>query len=336
MSLGLGKTFGLLLAVLVLAGTSLRDAAAEVDEVRFVRMQGLGYLQIYLLQDLKLVEKHAAALGLSVTASYTALGQPTAVNDALLSGNADFAAAGITPFLILWDKTRNGVGIKAVAALNSQPAFLNSNNPNVKSLKDFTDQDRIALPAVKVAYQATVLQIAADQMFGQYDRLDTLTVGLAHPDGASALLSGKSEITAHFTSPPYQYQELADPHIHRVLSSYEVLGGPATFSGLWAPSRFHDANPTVFKAVLAAVEDANAIIRTEPRRAAEIFVRLDRASQSVDEIAAILKDPEIIYTIAPQNITKFSDFMARVGIISRAPASWQALFFPEIHALAGS
>ena len=328
-----GKAIGMMLAVLLMAGSA---AAGEVGEVRFARMQGLGYLQIYLLQDLKLVEKHAAALGHPVSAVFTALGQPTAVNDALLSGSADFGAAGITPFITLWDKTRTNVEIKAVAALNSQPAFLNTINPKIHALKDFTDQDRIALPAVKVAYQATILQIAADQAFGQYDKLDTLTVGLSHPDATNALLSGKSEITAHFTSPPYQYQQLADPRVHRVLSSYDVLGGPGTFSGLWAPRKFHDANPTVFKAVLAAVAEANDIIKADPKRAAEIFVRLDHAKQSVDEVAAVLRDPEIIYGIAPQNITKYTDFMARVGTISRAPASWQELFFPEIHHLAGS
>ena len=325
-----------LLAAAVLAGAAPREAAAEASELRFARMQGLGYLQIYLLQDLKLVEKHAAALGVPVTVTYTALGQPTAVNDALLSGSADFGAAGITPFITLWDKTRGNLEVKAVAALNSQPAFLNTINPKVHSLKDFTANDRIALPAVKVAYQATILQIAADKAFGQYDKLDTLTVGLSHPDATNALLSGKSEITAHFTSPPYQYQQLADPRVHRVLSSYDVLGGGGTFSGLWAPRKVHDANPTLFKAVLAALEEANAIIRTDPRKAAEIFVRLEHAKQTVDEIAALLRDPDIIYGIAPQNITKYTDFMAKVGTISKAPASWKELFFPEIHHLAGS
>jgi len=311
-------------------------AWAEVTEVRFARMTGLGYLQVYLLQDLKLVEKQAKAQGMELTARYTALGQPTAVNDALLSGSVDFGAAGITPFITLWDKTRGNADIKAVAALNSQPAFLNSINPNIKSIKDFTDKDRIALPAVKVAYQATILQMAAEQAFGQYDRLDVLTTGLSHADATNALLSGKSEITAHFTSPPYQYQQLEDPKVHRVLSSYDVTGGPATFSGLWATTRFHDDNPKVFKLVLAAVEEANAIIRDNPAKAAEIFVRLENAKQTPEQVEALLKDPDIRHTIAPQNITKYTDFMARVGTIRKAPASWKDLFFPEIHHLSGS
>ncbi len=325
------------IAALALAlGVLARPAAAEFSDIRFARMTGLGYLQAYLMQDLGLVEKEAHAQGLDLTVTYIPLGQPTAINEAVLSGSAEFGTCGITPFITLWDKTRGNRAVKAVAALNSQPAFLNTTNPNIHSLRDFTDKDRIALPAVKVAFQATILQMAALKEFGQYDKLDTLTVGLSHADGTNALLSGKSEIDAHFTSPPFQYQQLDDPRVHRVPSSYEVTGGPATFSGLFTTSRVHDANPKVFRAVLAAVEDANAIIKTDPRRAAEIYVRLDNSKLTVDQVEKILRDPDIIYGIAPQNITKFTDFMAQIGSISKAPASWKDLFFPEIHALPGS
>lgn len=329
-------TVRMLFTAALLVFAMATSAFAEVAEVRFARMTGLGYLQIYLLQDLKLVEKNAKAQGVDLVARFTTLGQPTAVNDALLSGSADFAAAGITPFITLWDKSRGSVDVKAVAALNSQPAFLNTINPNVKSLKDFTEKDRIALPAVKVAFQATILQMAAEQAFGQYDKLDTLTVGLSHADATNALLSGKSEVTAHFTSPPYQYQQLEDPKVHRVLSSYEVTGGPATFSGLWAISRFHDDNPKVFRVVLAALEEANAIIRNDPGKAAEIFVRLENSKLTPREVETLLKDPDIQFTIAPQNITQYTAFMARVGSIRKAPDSWKDLFFSDIHALPGS
>lgn len=326
-----------LLAAALLLTTLAAPAAAEVSEVRIARNMGLGYLQLYLLQDLKLIEKHARAEGLEVTTQYTQIGNPSTINDTLLSGNADLAAAGITPFITLWDKTRGSFDVKALAALNSQPAFLNTNNPNIHSLKDFSEKDRIALPAVKVAFQATILQMAAEQQFGQYDKLDTITVGLPHPEATAAILSGKSEVDAHFTSPPFQYQQLEDPKVHRVLSSYDVTGGPATFSGLWATSRFHDDNPKVVKAVLAAVEEANSIIRDAPRQAAEIYVRLDSGSKlTIDQVEKLLKDPDIRYTVAPQNVTKYTDFMLRVGSIKHKADTWKDLFFRGIHHLPGS
>src|SRR5437879_830561 len=84
-------------------------------------------------------------------------------------------------------------------------------NPNVKTISDFRDGDRIALPAVKVSAQAVLLQMAAEQAFGagQQNRLDPLTVTMSHPDAMQALLSGQSEVNAHFGSPPFQYQEVA-------------------------------------------------------------------------------------------------------------------------------
>ncbi len=97
------------------------------------------------------------------------------------------------------------------------PLYLNTRNPAIKSIKDFTEKDRIALPAVKVSMQAIMLQMAAAKEYGEnnYTKLDGLTVSMAHPDGVAALMSGASEITAHFTSPPFQFRELKDPKITR-------------------------------------------------------------------------------------------------------------------------
>ena len=198
----LGKVLagGLAFALCLIAGSAM----AEVQTIRFARQLGLGYLQLYVAQDLKLVEKYAKEAGLGdLNATYSPLGSPSAVNDALLSGSAEFAAAGIPPFLILWDKTRKSADVRALAALNSQPAYLNTNKPDVKSLKDFTQNDRIAVPTVKLSYQAIILQMAAEKEFGEgnYAKLDNLTVSLSHPEATISLLSGKTEVSASFDKP---------------------------------------------------------------------------------------------------------------------------------------
>ena len=334
----LSAAFGVVLAF----GSALAApgvAQAEATSVRFARNLGLGYLQLYVMQDLGLVEKHAKAAGLGeVKASYQAIGNPTTITEAVLSGNADFGAAGVPAFIIAWDKTRGNLDLRGVGALNSQPAYLNTNRPEVKSLKDFTETDRIVVPSVKASYQAIVLQMAAEQAFGpgQHGRLDPLTVSLAHPDGTAALLAGKTEITAHFTSPPYQDLQLQDPKIHKVLSSYDVLGGPGSFSALFSSARFHDANPRLYRAVLAAVDEAVAYIKANPRGAADIFTRLDNSRLDPDTVERLITHPEIAYATEPQNIRAFTDFMARIGSIRNRPERWQDLFFPEIHQRAGS
>lgn len=311
---------------------------AEVSEVRFARQLGLGYLQLYVMEDRHLVEKQGRKLGLTLSAKYIPLGGPGPINDALLTGAADYGAAGVPPFILLWDKTRSNIKMTGVVALNAQPAFLNTNKPTIQSLKDFTDQDRIAVPGVKLSLQAILLEMAAERTFGpgQQFKLDPLTVTLPHPDGAVALLSGRTEISGHFTSPPFQEQELQNRKIHRVLSSYEITNGPASFSALWTTAKFRSDNPKTYRAVLAAAEEATAFINTDKPEAARIFIMIDHSSLSQEFVESMLRDKDIIYSTTPLGVEKFASFMARIGTIHAAPASWKELFFPDIYDKPGS
>jgi NitT/TauT family transport system substrate-binding protein len=314
-------------------------AHAEVSEVRLARQLGLGYLQFYIMQDQQLIEKQARRLGLgTVTARWSGLGTPTALADALLTGNADIIGVGLPSFLTLWDKTRGHMDVRAVVALNRQPAYLNARNPNIKSVRDFTDNDRIALPAPKVSVQAIMLQMIAEKTFGpgKHDVLDKLTVGMSHPDGTAAMLTGKLEVTAHFTSAPFQYQQLENPGIRKVLTSYDATDGPNTFSVAATMSRWRQDNPQVYKAVMAAIEDANDFIAKQPREAAQIFLKIENARLPVDFIEKLITDPEFSYAPAPENVMKIYGFMNRVGALKTMPATWQDLFFPEASAFKGS
>ena len=150
------------------------------------------------------------------------------------------------------------------------------------------------------------------------------------------MLSGKSEITGHFGSPPFQSQELEDKHVHRLLNSYDVLGGPATFNVVWALKRFHDDNPKIYGAFLAALEESMSLIKAAPSRAARIYIEAEKSKLSVAAVEKLIRDPENVFTTTPQNIMKYANFMHKVGTVENLPASWKDLFFPEIHAAAGS
>jgi NitT/TauT family transport system substrate-binding protein len=115
-----------------------------------------------------------------------------------------------------------------------------------------------------------------------------------------------------------------------------VLGGPGSFSALWTTAKIRDSNPKITKAVLAAMDEASAFIKENPKQAAEIYIRLDNSKLAPDFIEKIITDPEIQYSTTPQNILKYTDFMARVGTLKNKPATWQELFFPDLHDRAGS
>src|SRR6266568_6120618 len=274
-------------------------ARAELTEIRIAEQYGIGYLPLILMEEQKLVEKYAKANGIpDLKVSWAKFAGGNVMNDALLSNSLQFASGGVGPLVTLWSRTKGNLDVKAVAAINSMPLFLNTRNPAVKTIKDFTDRDRIALPAVKVSIQAVTLQMAAEKAFGegQQNKLDALTVTLSHPDAQVALLSGQSEITAHFGSPPFQYQQLKNPAIHTVLNSYDVLGGSSTFNVVWTTSKFRTENPRVYDAVVKALDEATALINQDRRWAAEAYLRLSKDRDSVQEIQAMLNDPSIVYT----------------------------------------
>ena len=327
------------LVALVLATAILLPAAhAELAEINVAQQYGIGYLSLMVMEEQKLIEKYAKGAGVDVKVNWAKFAGGNVMNDALLSGSLQFASGGVGPLITIWARTKGNLDVKAVAALDSMPLYLNTRNPNVKTIKDFTEKDKIALPAVKVSVQAVTLQMAAEKAFGegQHGKLDALTVSMSHPDAQTALLSGQSEVTAHFGSPPFQYQQLKRPGIHQVLSSTDVLGGPTTFNVVWTTSKFRNENPKLYAAFVSALEEATAYINKDKTAAAEAYLRISKDKDSVADILAMLNDPAIVFTMAPQNIMAYANFMAKIGMIKAKPESWKDMFFPNIHGLAGS
>lgn len=334
-----GKRGFCLIAATLIASSFSTPSQAEVSEVHVARQYGLSYLPLMVMQDRKLVEKYAKREGLGdIKVSYLTLGGGGPINDGIISGRLDFGSGAVGAMATVWAKTKGNLDVKAVAALNSMPVFLNTRDANIKSIKDFTDKDKIALPAVKISTQATTLQMACAQLFGQsnWAKLDSITVNRSHPDGMVALLSGAGEIDAHFTAPPFQYQELKHPGIHTVLNSYDVLGGPATFNVVWATSKFRDANPKTYAAFVKALDEAIAIINQDKRAAAEFYLKASNDKDSVEDVYAMFTNPDIKFTTTPERVFKVVDFMYTTGSVKVKPSSWKDLFFPNIWNAPGS
>ncbi len=56
---------------------------------------------------------------------------------------------------------------RGISTLNSQPFRLNTRDPDIKTVRDFSGRDKIALPAIKVSVQAGTLEMAAAQELGR-------------------------------------------------------------------------------------------------------------------------------------------------------------------------
>jgi len=328
-------TLGILTSVLLIA-----PARAEVDVVKIPKgAGGVGFLPLIVMEEKKLVEAEAQKMGLKLAAEYIRFGGPAVVNDMLLAGAAHFAPAGPPAFITIWDRTANNMKVKGVAAMTSIPMYLNTKAPHLKSLKDLTPNDKIAVTAVKVSIPAIIMQMQAIKEGGKanYAKYDPYTVSLTHPDGVIALLSGKSEVTAHFTSPPFHQRERRDPAVRTIATSNDIMGAPSTFTMLYAPSKFYDDNPKTYAAVLKALQAAIAFINADKKAAADVFLASEEGKGwKLDDIMEILNDPDVRFTTSPESMMTYATFMADVGSIKQKPAKWQDMFFPDIHGIPGN
>jgi ABC-type nitrate/sulfonate/bicarbonate transport system substrate-binding protein len=328
--------FAVICAMLAL---SLAPASAET-EIRLARQFSMGYLQFNVMEHAQLIEKHARAAGINdIKVSWATFNGPNAMNDALISGNVDIVAGGVPGLLTLWNRTKGTANeVRGVSALSSQPFLLNTRNPDVKSIADLKDSDRIAVPAVKVSVQAVMLQMAAAKQFGQtnFGKFDALTVSMSPPDATIAIMSGNNEVTAVFGVPPFQQQQLEKPGVRTILNSFDVMDGPHTFTVAWTSARFRDKNPALYKALIAALKEATEMVDNDRRTAASYWIKDVNSKLPLDKVTEVVSGAQVKWTMTPQNAMKFAAFMHSVGSLKEAPKSWKDLFFPEIHDLNGS
>jgi NitT/TauT family transport system substrate-binding protein len=323
--------FRLTAAVLAMSLAFAAPAQAE-GRLRIAEQFGVVYLLLNVAQDQQLIEKQGKKLGVDITVERLQLSGGSAVNDALLSGAIDIAGAGVGPLLTIWDRTNGKQNVKGVASLGSFPYYLVSTNPKVKSIADLSEKDRIALPAVTVSVQSRILQYAAARQWGdkEFARLDKFTQTLPHPDAAAAIIAGGTEINGHFGNPPFQEQELAgNPKARIILNSYDVLGGPSSATVLYATEKFRNENPKTYRAFTAALAEAAQYIAKNPEGAADTYLRVSKAKVDRELLLKIIKNPQVNFSVAPQNTYGLAQFLYRVGAIKKQPASWRDYFFED-------
>ena len=333
-----GPALTALAATVGLFGALLSGGAQAEGKISIAQQFGIGYLILDVVREQKLIEKHGKEQGVDIVVDWNSISGSTAMNEALLAGALDVVSAGVPPMLVLWDRTRGKQNVKAIASLGSMPNYLLTNNPDVKTLKDFSDKDRIAVPAAGVGSQSRTLQIETAKLFGNdnFKKFDNISVSVPHPDATSALIAGGSEINAHFSSPPFQYQELENPNVHKVLSSYDILGGQATFNVLYTTQKFHDENPKTYKAFYDALAEAEKIIKADKPAAAKTYIAVEQSKLPLPLVEKIVADPEIDFTVVPQRTYIYAEKLHELGVLKNKAADWKEYFFKEAHGGAGS
>ena len=333
------KKCAILLSLGTLALMSI-SAMAEVSELRVpLGAGGFGFLPLHIMKKYQLIEKKATEAGFKLTVNWANVGGPSVMNDALLSGSADFISAGPPAFLILWDRTKSSAKVKGVAAMSTMPMYLNTRADHLRTIDDIKDDDKIAVTAVKVSIPAIIMQMYARQKYGTTEtfKFDRYTVSMQHPDSVVALLSGNKQIMSHYASAPFYQRERKDPAIRTIMNTNDVMGGPQTFTMISTTTKFHDENPKAYATFVAALKQSFEIIRADKKAAAQVLLdSMGGKGWTVDELVEILNEPDIYYTTKPEHVMKYATFMHDIGTLKNEPASIKELFFADIDVGAGN
>jgi NitT/TauT family transport system substrate-binding protein len=326
------------LAVAIALAFASAPVCAEVSELKISKQPGLLFAPMILMEHHKLVEKHAKDAGVpDLKAGWVTLMSGGANNDALLSGSLHIVTSGVTNMLLLWGKTNGDV--KAIIGVSGLPFKLITRNPNIKTIKDYTATDRIAVPTVRQSIQAITLGIALQKVYGDdkaNEKLLPNQVQMGHPDALTAMLNPGHEVTSHFASSPFQEIELKQPGMHVVLESRDALGGDGHVSLAYGTTKFFQENPKTVRAFLAAYEEAVAMIKSNTKAAAETYLSLVKERATVDEVVKLLTQPGAIYQAEPVRTMVYAEYMAKAGFIKPMPKSWKDYFFPLLHDRNGS
>ncbi|MBO8159214.1 MAG: ABC transporter substrate-binding protein [Thermosyntropha sp.] len=296
----------------------------QVNKITIAIQYGLGYAPLQIMESKGLIEKYLP----TAQVEWKQMGTGPAIRDAMVTGDVDIGFMGISPFLIGWDK---GVKWKIATASCSQPLALMTYKDGVKGIKDLGFDDKIATPAI-ASIQHILLSMAAERELGDARALDNIMISLTHPDAMTAL-KAKKDVTAHFASPPYLFEELSDPGLHQILTGEEAFGGEYTFIFGVATEKFHDSNPAAYAAFIAAFNEAVAFINNNPEEAAAILAKQYNLSE--EQTYKYLTWEGTNYCSTPYGLMYFAEFMKKAGYIEKMPESIADIAFENVQAAIG-
>ena len=326
---------------LLALGTAMAEAnAAEVNNVAIATTIGLAQFPGRLAKDLNLIEKRAATLGIpDLKVSLQEVTSGIVVSDLLLSGHAGVGIGGAVPMFNLWNKTNGRV--KGMMAISEGDMFLMTCDPHIKSIRDYTDNDRIAMTDLRTTTYAMMLQMKAAEEFGwdERNRFDRISVAMSDPDGMGAILSCKTDVKSQMTILPQSTAELASGKARVIFSSDEVLGHPYTFDAAFTTVEFKRDSPKVYEAVTGGLADAIKFIKENPEKAADMYMKDEPYFGPREMLIKLIKSEtadHFSYTDTPNSTEAFTDFMYKSGTFKNQPKSWKDVWFENVWDLPGT
>jgi NitT/TauT family transport system substrate-binding protein len=328
--LAIAALAAVIVATFAAAAPASREQAGPPAKLTIAYQPGLGYAPLILMKQLRTIEKRYP--GTSVEWKVLASGTP--ITQGIITGDIHVGAVGTGPMLVGWAR---GVQWKVIAPLNLGDLWLMAKDPSIRTIGDLRGK-RIATPT-NTSIQAVMLRKMAQVKLGDHRALDGGLVALDHPDGMQALLTG--QIDAHFTSPPFQFQERVRG-AHIVGKSYSYFGAHS-FLVTVMQQKFYDEHNGFARFFYNQVVAMHNLIKKNPTRVARIL-EADAGGQPTwrqFKQWLVAKDPKtkrpaLTWTTRPLGLMRTAAFMNKTGQLSKAPGNWRELVFPPVYPTKGS
>lgn len=283
----------------------------------------LGYSPLYIVEQEGWLKQ--AMPGVSVT--WDSLNSGSAMETGMISGSIGVGAGGIAPFVLGWS---SGVGWKLLSSLGETDLWLVV-KPSIKSFKDITPSDRIAVVA-PTSIQAIILKKAAQKYLGNPSALDQNLTILSHPVAEQAFVSGS--VQGALDAPPFQQEEVAAGG-HVLLKSYQLFG-PSTFNSAFVLSSYYNSHKAEMQILYAQIKRAVNLLNTDPTKAATIISAYEHGTLSAAAAKADITSSTEHWTVTPHGYLAYAKFMKSIGLIHTAPSSIQQMELPTLYGTHGS
>jgi ABC-type nitrate/sulfonate/bicarbonate transport system substrate-binding protein len=321
-SLALAAAVLVVFAAVALAGAK---GVGPPSKITIAYQPGLGYAPLILMKQQRVIERRYPG----TTVEWKVLASGTPITNGVISGDIQIGAVGTGPFLVGWAR---GVDWKVIAPLNLGDLWLMARDPNIRTIADLRGK-RIATPT-NTSIQAVVLRKMAEAKLGNPRALESGLLAMDHPDGMQALLSG--QIDAHFTSPPFQFQERVRG-AHVVGRSYNYFGAH-TFLVTVMTQDFYDEHTDFARFFYNQVVAMQALIKKDPDRVAKVLQTDAGGTPTNRQFKQWLVNPALTWTVRPLGLMRTATFMSRTGQLggTKLPAGWKELVFPPVQNQKGS
>jgi NitT/TauT family transport system substrate-binding protein len=312
------------------------ERAQRPAEIALGIGHGIGFLPLFIAQDLGLFDKHAKASGLNGKLVVRRFSTAAPMRQALAKGEIAAGAYGVSGFLIARDAARQTAQeLQAVSGVTTLPLVLVTARPDIRALDDIKAADKIAVPML-TAPQVTYLRMQTNPRFGGRERMLQQLVAMPHQDSVEALTGGKG-IAAYFSSPPFTQMAMRDPKVRAVTSSAEIMGGKASFLVMASPKSVLATHPKLPDVLMKAIDEASSVIRKDPRRAAMVWLKWE-PSHTLDArmVEGILRDLKDDFGSGVYGIEGTATYLRRDNRLKDGVSSWKDVVAPAIAAGEGS